>query len=266
MSTVKSWNRVQAARDPKRSTAKSLIDLMLTDFVELYGDKCYGNDNSIIGGIGFLDGIPVTVIAEEKGDSLESRIYRNFGMPSPEGYRKAQRLMKQAEKFHRPIITIIDTPGAYPGVTAEQRGQASVIAQSLYDMIGIQVPIINIVLSEGGSGGALALGVADRIYMFENAIYSVISPEGFATILFKDSKLASEITDFIKLTAHDLQNFGIIDGIFCETIGNPNFLSASIDSIKTLLISDLDMLGSQKIEHVVSKRYDKFRKIGKYRE
>lgn len=195
------WERVQIARQADRPKSSDYIKNIFDDFIELHGDRAYGDDNSIIGGIALLGKIPVTVIGEEKGKNAKENIKRNFGMPEPEGYRKALRLMKQAEKFHRPIITFIDTPGAYPGMGAEERGQGEAIARNIMEMSGIKVPIISVVIGEGSSGGALAIGIGDRIVMLENAIYSVLSPEGFASILYKDSTKAKEAAENMKITA-----------------------------------------------------------------
>ncbi len=195
------WERVQIARQADRPKSSDYIKNIFDDFIELHGDRAYGDDNSIIGGIALLGRIPVTVIGEEKGKNAKENIKRNFGMPEPEGYRKALRLMKQAEKFHRPIITFIDTPGAYPGTGAEERGQGEAIARNIMEMSGLKVPIISVVIGEGSSGGALAIGVGDRIVMLENAIYSVLSPEGFASILYKDSTKAKEAAENMKITA-----------------------------------------------------------------
>ena len=195
------WERVQIARQADRPKSSDYIKNIFDDFIELHGDRAYGDDNAIIGGIALLGKIPVTVIGEEKGKSAKENIKRNFGMPEPEGYRKALRLMKQAEKFHRPIITFIDTPGAYPGMGAEERGQGEAIARNIMEMSGLKVPIISVVIGEGSSGGALAIGVGDRIVMLENAIYSVLSPEGFASILYKDSTKAKEAAENMKITA-----------------------------------------------------------------
>ncbi len=195
------WERVQIARQADRPKSSDYIKEIFDDFIELHGDRAYGDDNAIIGGIALLGKIPVTVIGEEKGKNAKDNIKRNFGMPEPEGYRKALRLMKQAEKFHRPIITFIDTPGAYPGMGAEERGQGEAIARNIMEMSGLKVPIISVVIGEGSSGGALAIGVGDRIVMLENAIYSVLSPEGFASILYKDSTKAKEAAENMKITA-----------------------------------------------------------------
>jgi acetyl-CoA carboxylase carboxyl transferase subunit alpha len=215
----KVWEKVRLARHPKRPTASILIKQLFPDFIELHGDRQFGDDSSLIGGLATFMGQPITIIAQEKGSSTDEKIARNFGMPHPEGYRKALRFMKQAEKFHRPIIFIIDTPGAYPGIGAEERGQAQAIAYNLFEMIALQTPMIGIVLSEGGSGGALAIGVTDTLLMLENSVYSIISPEGFASILFKDSTKAKAAAALMKLTADDLLEFGIIDGIVPEAKG-----------------------------------------------
>lgn len=261
---VSSWEKVLIARSPSRVTSKKLIHLMIDDFIEVHGDRVYGDDKAIIAGIGYLDDLAITVIAEEKGSNIEERIERNFGMPNPEGYRKAIRAMKQAEKFNRPLLTIIDTPGAYPGVDAEKRGQSTMIAQSLLEMADLNVPIINIVLSEGGSGGAIAIGVADYILMYENSVYSVISPEGFASILFKDATLAPEICDYIKLTASDLLNLGIINEVIKED--DEAFEKNSISLLKTSLKNKfLELLKKDK-NILTDERYLKFRSIGIYEE
>ena len=189
------WNKVLLARNAKRPTARTLIKYLLTSFIELHGDRTFRDDPAVIGGIGFLNDIPITVIAQEKGVSTNDKIEKNFGMLHPEGYRKALRLMKQAEKFNRPILLIIDTPGAYPGIGAEERGQGSAIATNLKEMISLKVPMVSVVLGEGGSGGALGMGVSDEVWMFENAIYSILSPEGFASILYKDASLAKEAAE-----------------------------------------------------------------------
>ena len=210
---MKAYDQVKLARHPKRLTSRQVIKKVFPDFIELKGDRLYGDDPAIVGGIASFEGIPVTIIGQEKGIDTQDKIKHNFGMPHPEGYRKALRLMKQAEKFHRPIITFIDTPGAYPGIGAEARGQAQAIATNLKEMMGLKTTIIVVVLSEGGSGGALAIGVGDEILMFEHAIYAILSPEGFASILYKDSSKAKEAAEIMKITSHDLKEMGIIDGI-----------------------------------------------------
>ncbi len=260
------WDIVKLARHPKRMTSRVLIDLIFSDFIELKGDRLFKDDQSIIGGIAKFNAMPVTIIAQEKGRDTNDKIKHNFGMPHPEGYRKAIRLMKQAEKFNRPIITIIDTPGAYPGIEAEERGQARAIASNLFDMMTLSVPIIVIVLSEGGSGGALAIGVGDSILMFENAIYSILSPEGFASILYKDSAKAEAAAHIMKLTAKDLLDFKIIDGIILEKEGlhiNPSY---GMDALKKQLTKHIHQLQKLKINTLLERRYQKFRQIGVYQE
>lgn len=223
MTKLSAWDRVLLARHQKRPKAKDFIDFIAPDFFELHGDRLFRDDPSIIGGIGTIHGTSFTIIAQQKGGSTEDNILRNFGMPHPEGYRKALRLMKQAEKFKRPILTIIDTPGAYPGIGAEERGQGQAIAENLMVMSQLTVPVIALVIGEGGSGGALALGVANKVLMLENAIYSVLSPEGYASIIWKDATLAPKAADIMKLTASDLLDFDIIDRIIKEPLGGAHF-------------------------------------------
>lgn len=261
------WERVGIARHSKRPTAKVLIQLIFKNFIELHGDRLYKDDQSIIGGIGLLNDLPVTVIAQEKGEDTPDKIQRNFGMPHPEGYRKALRLMKQAEKFNRPIVFIIDTPGAYPGIGAEERGQAGAIARNLAEMIDLKVPMISVVLGEGGSGGALAVGVSDQIWMFENAIYSILSPEGFASILYKDASLAKDVAAIMKLTAQDLYDYRIIERIIPEVEGglhNDPLYSFSI--LKQELYSTLITLDRMNRDTLILERYQKFRRLGVYEE
>ena len=260
------WEIVKLARHPKRITSRTLISMLFTDFIELKGDRLFRDDPSIIGGIAKFQTIPVTVIAEEKGMNTEDKIKHNFGMPHPEGYRKAIRLMKQAEKFNRPIITIIDTPGAYPGIEAEERGQARAIAQNLFDMMALSVPIIVIVLSEGGSGGALAIGVGDYTVMFENAIYSILSPEGFASILYKDSSKAEQAAEIMKLTAKDLLEFKIIDEIISEKDGLHEDPTFGVNELKLKMTKRLKKLQTLNKHTLLNQRYDKFRKIGVFKE
>jgi acetyl-CoA carboxylase carboxyl transferase subunit alpha len=263
MTEIDAWDRVLLARHPKRPKSIDYINAIFTDFIEFHGDRAFADDRSIIGGIGFLNQVPVTIIAQQKGNNLDENLMRNFAMPHPEGYRKALRLMQQAEKFNRPIITFIDTPGAYPGIGAEERGQGEAIAKNLYEMAGFTVPIISIVIGEGGSGGALALGVANKVIMLENSIYSILSPEGFASILWKDASKASEAASIMKLTSYDLYDFGIIDDIIKEPIGgahyNPNqvFLNT-----KTAIIDSLVQIRTLQPLDIKQHRIDKFRKIG----
>ncbi|MDY0010795.1 MAG: acetyl-CoA carboxylase carboxyltransferase subunit alpha [Candidatus Izemoplasmatales bacterium] len=219
MTKLSAWDKVLLARHPKRPKAKDFINYFSVDFIELHGDRLFSDDQSIIGGIGSIDGIVFTIIAQQKGSSVEENISRNFGMPHPEGYRKALRLMKQAEKFNRPILTLIDTPGAYPGLGAEERGQGFAIAENLKEMSRLTVPVIAVIIGEGGSGGALALGFANQVLMLENAIYSILSPEGYASIVWKDSSKAPTAAEQMKITAADLKDFEIIDEIIPEPFG-----------------------------------------------
>lgn len=237
MTKLTAWDRVLLARHQSRPKAKEFIDYLASDFFELHGDRLFGDDLSIIGGLGTIDGVVFTIIAQQKGSSTEENIARNFGMPHPEGYRKALRLMQQAEKFNRPILTIIDTPGAFPGLGAEERGQGQAIAMNLLEMSKLTVPVIALVIGEGGSGGALALGFANKVLMLENAIYSILSPEGYASILWKDSSLAPKAAEVMKLTSYDLEDFNIIDGIIKEPLGGAHF-----DKEKTFLETKLRII------------------------
>ncbi|MDY0294450.1 MAG: acetyl-CoA carboxylase carboxyltransferase subunit alpha [Acholeplasmataceae bacterium] len=260
------WEKVKLARHPKRPTAIKLIKALFSDFIELHGDRLFADDKAIIGGLGTLNGVTYTIIAEEKGTDTEDKIKHNFGMPHPEGYRKALRLMKQAEKFSRPILCIIDTPGAYPGIGAEERGQASAIATNLKEMMGLKTPIIVIVLSEGGSGGALAIGVGDAVYMFENSIYAILSPEGYASIIYKDSQKADVAAALMKLTADDLLQFQVIDDIIKEDEGlhiNPDF---GFDQLKKLIVKTTKKLIHEKPDKLLKLRYEKYRRMGTYIE
>ena len=255
------WEIVKLARHPKRPTARDLISHLFEDFIELKGDRNYKDDESIIGGIGFFMDIPITVIAEEKGIDTNDKIKRNFGMPHPEGYKKALRLMKQAEKFNRPIFTIIDTPGAYPGLGAEERGQAQAIAYNLQQMMGLKTTIIVLVLSEGGSGGALAIGVGDHIMMFENSIYAILSPEGFASILYKDSSQAEQAANLMKLTAEDLKDFKVIDEIIKEGNGLHDDKQIGYENLKTSLKKALKKYMKMDNNTKTKKRYQKYRQM-----
>ncbi|MDI6452995.1 acetyl-CoA carboxylase carboxyltransferase subunit alpha [Peloplasma aerotolerans] len=264
--TNTAWQKVKLARHPKRPTSQYLIKELFTDFIELHGDRGFGDDYAIIGGIGTINSIPVTIIAEEKGVTTEEKIRHNFGMPHPEGYRKAIRLMKQAEKFNRPIICIIDTPGAYPGIGAEERGQAQAIAYNLKTMMGLKTPIIVVVLSEGGSGGALAIGVGDQVLMFENSIYAILSPEGYASIIYKDSSKADHAASIMKLTAQDLLGFGVIDTIVPENEGlhiDPDF---GIKALKKELTKSITKLSKLSTSKLLDQRYQKYRKMGVFVE
>lgn len=257
------WERIQLARKQDRPKTLDILPLLFDHFYEFSGDRAFGDDKALIGGLAFFEGIPVTVLAQSKGRNLEENMRANFGMPHPEGYRKAYRLAEQAAKFKRPIITIIDTAGAYPGQNAEERGQAQAIAQNLALFSSLETPIIAIVLSEGGSGGALALGIADRIYMLENAMYSILSPEGFASILWKDESRAKEAAELMECTAQDLFAKSIIDGIIPEAPeGLEKNLLFTISHLKDVIRTDLDRLRKLKGPVLTSQRYKKFREIG----
>jgi acetyl-CoA carboxylase carboxyl transferase subunit alpha len=263
---ISAWEKVKLARHPKRPTSIDLIKALFPDFIELHGDRSFADDHAIIGGLGTINGIPMTIIAEEKGKTTDEKIHHNFGMPHPEGYRKAIRLMKQAEKFKRPILAIIDTPGAYPGIGAEERGQAQAIAYNLKTMMGLKTPIIVIVLSEGGSGGALAIGVGDIVMMFENAIYAILSPEGYASIIYKDATKADKAAELMKLTAEDLKRLGVIDTIITEHEGlhiDPDF---GIQSFKKELSKALNKLSQLSDAKLLAQRYSKYRKMGVFIE
>ena len=262
MSKITAWDKVQLARELDRPKALDYINSLFEDFIELHGDRNFGDDKSIVGGIATLDGKPVTVIGVQKGKNVRDSMERNFGMPEPEGYRKALRLMKQAEKFKRPIITFIDTPGAYPGMGAEERGQGEAIARNLMEMARIKVPIICIVIGEGSSGGALAIGVGDKIVMLENAVYSILSPEGFASILYKDSSKAKEAAENMKLTANDLKKLGIIDKIIKEPEnGAQNDFETIVSDIKKYLVQNIKKLEELTEKELLEQRYEKFRNM-----
>jgi len=261
------WEKVTLAKLVERPSALDYIEKIFDEFIELHGDRYFGDDPSIVGGIGRLNGKPVTIIAQQKGRDTKEYIKRNFGMPNPEGYRKALRLMKQAEKFKRPVICFVDTPGAYPGIGAEERGQGEAIAKNLMEMAVLKTPIISMVIGEGGSGGALAIAVADEVWMLENSIYSVLSPEGFASILWKDSSRAKEAAEVMKITSEDLKKFGIIDRIIKEPLGgahkNPE---ETAQNIKKALDEVLPKLCQLSIDELLNKRYEKFRNFGEYKE
>lgn len=257
------WQKVKLARLPERPTSIDYIKKIIPDFIEFHGDRLYGDDKAIIGGIGTIEGIPVTVIGHQKGKDLKENIERNFGMPHPEGYRKALRLMKQAEKFNRPIITFVDTPGAYCGIGAEERGQGEAIATNLIEMSRLRTPIIVIVIGEGGSGGALALGVGDRVCMLEHSVYSVISPEGLASILWKDASLAQKAANIMKLTSRDLLELGVIDKIIDEPLGGAHKdITFVAEKIKEYILSEIPKLMKLDKKDLLNLRYDKIRKIG----
>jgi acetyl-CoA carboxylase carboxyl transferase subunit alpha len=257
------WQRAQIARHPKRPHTLDLFRLLLEDFVELHGDRVFGDDKAIVGGLGRFEGDAVVAIGHQKGRDTRENIARNFGMPHPEGYRKALRLMELAAKFRKPIITFIDTPGAYPGLGAEERGQAEAIARNLREMAGLGTPIVCVVTGEGGSGGALAIGVANRILMLEHAIYSVISPEGCAAILWGEAAKAPEAAELMRVTAPDLLQLGVIDGIVPEPVGGAHRnWEDTAENLRGALRKSLQELRSRSAEGLVADRYEKFRKIG----
>lgn len=260
---LSAWDRVYLARHADRPKAQDYIELLFNDFYEMHGDRKYGDDAAIIGGIATFKGMPVTVIAQSKGKTLEENLEKNFGMVNPEGYRKAIRLAKQAEKFHRPIITLVDTSGAYPGKGAEERGQAQAIAECLFEFSNLKTPVICVVLSEGGSGGALALSIGDRIVMLENAIYSILSPEGFASILWKDDSRVKEAAEVMKLTSFDLLEKGIIDAIVKEPLGGAQkCIELVVNQLEQYISEELNNLMKKKEKTLLDERYVKYRKIG----
>lgn len=248
---------VREAREQTRLTALDFATGIFDDFIELHGDRSFRDDGAIIGGIGWLGDQAVTVVGIQKGKSLQDNLNRNFGQPHPEGYRKALRLMKQAEKFGRPIVTFINTAGAYPGVGAEERGQGEAIARNLFEMSDLQVPIIAIIIGEGGSGGALALAVADRVWMLENSIYAVLSPEGFASILWKDGTRAMEAAELMKITSYELLDMQVVDKVISEVGLSSKDL---IKQVKEQLQAELDTLGKLSLDQLIEERYQRFRK------
>ena len=256
------WERVTISRKNDRPVGQDYIRILFSDFLEFHGDRCYGDDTAIIGGIARFAGIPVTVIAQAKGKSTKENVAHHFGMPSPEGYRKALRLMKQAEKFKRPILLFVDTPGAFCGIEAEERGQGEAIARNLFEMSSMKVPILSVVIGEGGSGGALALAVADEVWMLENAIYSVLSPEGFASILWKDSKRASEAAEVMKLTAADLKKLGVIEAVIAEPeVYTEETMQSVVFVLQKKITEFLDTHCNFSPEELAAQRYERFRKM-----
>lgn len=256
------WDRVQLARKAGRLTAMDYIQRLFEDFTELHGDRLFGDDHAIVGGIARFQGRPVTVIGQQKGHTTRENIERNFGMPNPEGYRKALRLMKQAEKFGRPVVCLIDTPGAFCGLGAEERGQGEAIARNLYEMSALTIPVLAVVIGEGGSGGALALAMGNEVWMLENAVYSVLSPEGFASILWKDSKRAKEAAGIMKITAGDLYGLGIIEQVIKEPVGGMDENSDIIlDGLKSKLQDFFARMDEKSRDQLAEERYQKFRKI-----
>ena len=256
------WERVTISRKNDRPVGQDYIRILFSDFLEFHGDRCYGDDPAIIGGIARFAGIPVTVIAQAKGKSTKENVAHHFGMPSPEGYRKALRLMKQAEKFKRPILLFVDTPGAFCGIEAEERGQGEAIARNLFEMSSMKVPVLSVVIGEGGSGGALALAVADEVWMLENAIYSVLSPEGFASILWKDSKRASEAAEVMKLTAADLKKLGVIEAVIAEPeVYTEETMQSVVFVLQKKITEFLDTHCNFSPEELAVQRYERFRKM-----
>lgn len=256
------WERVQLARHPKRPHALDYIQRLFTDFMELHGDRAFADDSAIVAGMAFFEERPVMVLGQQKGRDTKQKLLRNFGMPKPEGYRKAMRVMELAAKFHRPIVTMLDTPGAYPGIDAEERGQAEAIAVNLREMSRLPVPIVVVVIGEGGSGGALGMGVGNRIFMLENSVYSVISPESCAAIIYRDSGKAEQAAAALKLTAPDLQKLGIIDGIVPEPDGGAqNDPDTASDFLRFALRTALADLSKLSPKELVDQRYEKFRSM-----
>jgi len=259
--------KVKAARKPARPTSLQFIEKIFDGFTELHGDRCFGDDKAVIGGVAFLGEIPVTVIGLQKGRGVEDNVRRNFGSAHPEGYRKSLRLMKQAEKFNRPIITFVNTPGAFCGVGAEERGQGEAIARNLFEMSGLKTPIVSVFIGEGGSGGALALALADKIFMLSNAIYSILSPEGFASILWKDASRAEEAAELMKLTASELFSMGVIDKVIDEgDICCEEGFNRVAESIKRRLVKEISKLTAKDEQELLIQRYEKFRKFGEFAE
>lgn len=260
-SSLSAWEHVQLSRKKNRPTGRDYIEALFTDFIELHGDRYYKDDPAILGGIARFQGIPVTVIAQEKGRNTKESIAHNFGMPSPEGYRKALRLMKQAEKFGRPIFCFVDTPGAFCGLEAEERGQGEAIAKNLFEMSGIKVPILSIIIGEGGSGGALAMAVADEVWMPEHAVYSILSPEGFASILWKDSKKAKEAAEIMRLTSKDLKEMKIVERVIEESLDFSKENMKSVEEIlQTYMKQFLNCYQNMTTEELLEHRYERFRK------
>jgi acetyl-CoA carboxylase carboxyl transferase subunit alpha len=265
--TETTWKRVELARHPDRPYSMDYISRIFEDFTELHGDRAFGDDPAIIGGLAFLDGRPVTILANQKGRTLKENMRRNHGMANPEGYRKALRLAKEAEKFHRPVITFVDTAGAYPGLGAEERGIGEAIARNLRDFSQLKTPIVCVIIGEGGSGGALGLCVGDKIYMLENAIYSVISPEGCASILLRDSGRAKDAAAMLRITSGDLLDFKIINGIIGEPSGGAQTdPEASTAAIRKILLSDIADLSRRNPAVLVRYRNQKIRRVGHWNE
>lgn len=259
------WQKVEIARNPKRKTSIEYIEQIFDEFIELHGDRNFKDDQAIICGLGRIGNQSYTIIAEQKGRTTKENVLRNFGMPNPESYRKAIRFMKQAEKFNRPVITFIDTKGAYPGVGAEERGQGEAIAKSMFEMAKLKVPVISIVIGEGSSGGALAIGVSNKIYMLENAIYSILSPEGYSSILWKDSSRYEEAAEKMKLTAKELYEMKVIDTIIPEPVEmKESDFEQVIKIIKQEIETDIAKMQEKTKAEIVEERYKKFRNLGEF--
>ncbi len=266
-SKLSAWQVAQVARHPMRPYTADYLESLAPDFQELHGDRMFADDPAIISGVGRLDGRPVMFIGHQKGRDTKERVRRNYGMPKPEGYRKAQRMMRMAEKFSMPIVTLIDTPGAYPGVGAEERGQSEAIAQSLYMMAGLRTPIISVVIGEGGSGGALAIGVSDRLLMLQYAIYSVISPEGCASILWKSADKAEEAAEAMRITAQSLDEFGLVDEVLPEPLGAAHREpAATADVIRNALLKHLQELDRLDINQLLESRQRRLAGFGRFKE
>ena len=264
---IPAWEKVEIARNPKRKTSFDYIDAIFDDFIELHGDRSFKDDKAIVCGLSKIGYQNFTIIAQQKGRTTKENIERNFGMPNPESYRKAIRFMKQAEKFKRPVITFIDTKGAYPGIEAEERGQGEAIAKSMFEMSKLKVPTIAIVIGEGSSGGALAIGVANKVFMLENAIYSILSPEGYSSILWKDSSRYKEAAEKMKLTAKDLYDLKVIDKIIKEPqeMDDESFVKVA-NSLRKEIKSSINEMNKLSSEDIVEKRYEKFRNMGELRQ
>ena len=266
-SRLSPWQKAQISRHPNRPYTLDYIEAMLTDFMEMHGDRAFADDPAIVGGMAKLDGMPIVIIGHQKGRTTKDKIYRNFGMPNPEGYRKALRLMRYAEKFKRPLITFIDTPGAYPGIGAEERGQGEAIARNLSVMSALQTPILSVVIGEGGSGGALALGVSDRLIMLEHSIYSVITPEGCAAILSNNGTKASEAAELLKITAQDLFQMKVADEVVEEPIGGAHRdPRRAAEMLKEAILRNLSEIKNVPVPDLVGLRYERVRQIGMFDE
>ena len=264
---LSAWQVAQVARHPMRPYTLDYLDIIAPDFQELHGDRMYADDPAIVGGVGRIDGRPILFIGHQKGRDTKERVRRNYGMPKPEGYRKAQRLMRMAEKFRLPVVTLIDTPGAYPGVGAEERGQSEAIAYSLYLMAGLRTPIVNVVIGEGGSGGALAIGVGDRLLMLQYSIYSMISPEGCASILWKSAEKAEEAAEAMRITAQNLNEFGLVDEVLPEPLGgahrNPG---QAAEVIRNAVLDNLGQLDALSTDQLLEARQRRLAGFGQFKE